>query len=695
MKKNLVFEIGVEDLPSDCGEYLINKFLPILEKILKDLRIEYNYLNIFYTIRRIIIFLKEVEDRQKDKITEIFGPPLEICIDEDKKWTEVAKKFADNNKVNLNELKIFEKKGKKVIGIIKKEKGEKIEKIFNNIINEALRKFEIPRAMIWNESGFKFFRPIRYIFCIYGEKRIPIEIGGIKSSKFTYGHRVLSDRRIRIKDTKDYFDKILKNFVIFDPEVRKRMIEEQIKKLIPEGYIYENDLIKKIISLVEYPICGICDLPEKYKDLPKEIIFSIILNVKGIPIFDEKGEIYSKFIIVCDGIFNENIKEDYQKVIENKIEDAVFFMKQDLNKKPFIEYLDDLKNIVYHPHFGTIYDRVERIRKICNWLCENLNFDKNMIERINLLISLFKNDLATLLVSEFPSLQGIVGRIYAEKNGYDEIISKSIEEHYLPRFQGDKKPKFIESAILSIADRIETICSLMSERIEIRGDQDPFGIKRITTGMIEIIWDKGIEVSISELVEKTLEILNRNQEEIKKSVIEFILMRTENLLIGYGFKQGLRRAVISIEKNNLFEIKRKIDAIKVVVIDGKGEDVLIPFIRVANMLKQAKDKKIEYGDFIEELLREDAEKELYQFLKENKEIMERYYFEKKYKDFLEEMKKWKKPIDKFFDNVFVMVEDEKIRNNRLSLLQKINDIFIKFADFSFIPIKEVGNVEKI
>lgn len=689
MKRNLVCEIGVEDLPSDCGEYLENKFLPILERFLKDSRIEYEQLRVFYTIRRIIIFLKEVEDRQKDKIIEIFGPPLEICIDKDKKWTEVAKRFADSNKVGLNELKIFEKKGKKVIGIIKKEKGEKIEKIFNNILNQALKEFEIPRPMIWDENIFKFFRPIRYILCIYGDKKIPIKIGNIKSSKFTYGHRVLSNKKIKIRDTKDYFDKILKNFVIFDPSVREKMVEAQIKKMIDEKYTYENDLIKKIIKLVEYPLCGICDLPEKYKELPKEIIFSIILNVKGIPLFDEKGNIYPKFVIVSDGIFNENIKENYEKVVENKIEDAFFFMKQDLSKKTFIEYLNDLKNIVYHPRFGTIYDRVERIRKICNWLCESLNLDKNMIERINTIVSLFKNDLATLLVGEFPSLQGIVGRIYAEKNGYDEIISKSIEEHYLPKFQGDKIPKFIEGAIVSIADRIETICSLISEGIEIKGDQDPYGIKRITTGMIEIIWDKGIEFSISEIIGKTLEILNRNREDVKKAVIDFILQRTENLLIAYGFKHGLRKAVISVEKDNLFEIKRKIDAIKVVVIDGKGEDVLIPFIRVANMLKQAKDKKIEFGDFIEELLIEDTEKELYKFLMENKEKIEKYYIEKKYIDFLEEMKRWKKPIDKFFDDVFVMVEDEKIRNNRLSLLQKINDIFIKFADFSFIPIKEV------
>ncbi len=692
MKKNLVFEIGTEDLPPYCGEYLRQKFLPIFERLLRDSRLEFKDIKLFYTVRRIVVFLKEIENKQKDKIIEIFGPPVEICFDKDNNWTEVAEKFAESNKVGLDELKIFERKGKKVIGIVKKEKGEKIEKIFNNIINQALKEIEIPKGMIWNESGFKFFRPIRYIFCIYGEKKIPVEIGGIKSEKFTYGHRTFSDKKIKIKDIDDYFDKLLKNFVIFDQDIRKKMIEQQIKKETEGKYKYEKELVEKIVPLIEYPICGLCDLPEKSKDLPKEIVSSIILNIKGIPLYDENGKIDSKYIVVCDGIFNERIKENYEKVVENKIEDASFFMEQDLKKKPFIEYLQDLKKIVYHPSLGTIYERVERIREICNYLAKILKLDKDKIERINIIVSLFKNDLATLLVSEFPFLQGVVGRIYAEKNGYDEIISKSIEEHYLPKFQGDKKPTFFEGAIISIADRIETICSLISEGVEIKGDEDPFGIKRITTGMIEIIWDKQLEISISELVEKTLEILKRESTEIKNVIIDFILQRCENLLIAYNFKPGLRKSVLSVERENLLEIKRKIDAIKSVIIDGKGEDILVPFIRVANMLKQAKERKIDYGVFNEEFLIEEVEKELYRFYLENKEKMNKNYNEKNYLIFLEEMRKWKKPIDKFFDNVFVMVEDEKIRDNRLSLLKKINDIFIKFADFSFIPLKEVENV---
>ncbi|MGB9676986.1 MAG: glycine--tRNA ligase subunit beta [Candidatus Ratteibacteria bacterium] len=693
MRKDLVLEIEVEDLPIEAGKYIEEDFYTILEGLLKNERIDYLELKIFYTPRRIIVFLKELEEKQKDKIVEISGPPLEICMDKNGNWNEIAYKFAKGNNVKLNELKIFEKKGKKVVGVLKSEKGESVLKIFNRIINDALKQLEITRGIIWNETRFKFFRPIRSIISLYGEKLVYVEIGGIKGKRFSYGHRTLSNKKIVPKNTRDYFDKLLKNFVIFDQELRKRMLIEEIKKLVQDKFHYDSQLVEKVASIVEYPVCGICNLPENYEKLPKEVITSIILNVKGVPLFDKDNNLSSIFVIVCDGIFNEKIKENYEKVVESKIEDACFFMEQDINKKPFIEYLDDLKNIVYHPKLGTIYDRVERIRKICNFISESLDLDKKRKERLDIIVSLFKNDLATLMVSEFPSLQGIIGRVYAEKNGYDDIISKSIEEHYLPKFQGDKKPASIEGSIISIADRIETICSFISEGIQIKGDQDPLGIKRITTGMIEIIWEKEIEISIGKLVEKTLEVLNRKDDKTKNLIQEFIFQRAENLLIAEGIKPGLRRAVFSVERDNLLEVKKKIDVIKNTFFEGKGEEVLIPFIRVANMLKQAKERKIEYGLFEENLLIEEEEKQLYKFYIENSERMEKLYKEKKYEDFLKEIPKWKEPIDRFFDNVFVMVEDEKIRNNRLSLLKLIDDVFNRFADFSHIPLKEVENVK--
>ncbi|MCS7180277.1 MAG: glycine--tRNA ligase subunit beta, partial [bacterium] len=407
MKANFVLEIGVEDLPEKAGEYLEKSFSFLLENSLKENRIDYEDLKIFHTPRRIIIFLKNLQETQKEKITQITGPPLEICLDKNGMWNEIAIKFVKSKNANITDLKIFEKNGKRVIGIEKKEKGEKIFKILNGIINDVLKKMEIPRGMIWSENKFKFFRPIRYIFSLYGGKSIPFEIAGIHNKKFTYGHRVLSDEKIVPKNPTDYFDKILKNYVIFDQNLRRKMIEAQIRKIIKNKFSYKNEFIERVVNLIEYPICGICELPENYKKLPQEVLVSLILNVKGVPLFDSNNNLAQIFIVICDGIFNEKIKGNYEKVVESKIEDAIFFMEQDLIKKPFIEYLLDLKNILYHPKLGTVYDRVERIRKICDFISENLNLEEETKNKISLIVSLFKNDLATLMVSEFPSLQGV------------------------------------------------------------------------------------------------------------------------------------------------------------------------------------------------------------------------------------------------------------------------------------------------
>lgn len=691
MKENFVLEIGVEDLPSSCGDYLQKNFLPLILEKLKEERIEFSNAGLYYTPRRIIIFIKEMEEKQKDIVKEIYGPPLEVSLDENGNWKLPAIKFASLNNVDVSDLKIVEKKGKKFLVIQKEEKGKPVKGILNKVINEAIEKLEIPKGMIWNEKGFKFFRPIRYIFSIYGSEKVNIEIGGYKSKKYTFGHRVLSDRKIYPKNTNDYFDKILKNFVIFDQQLRKEIIEKLIEKIVGDEKVYfDRNIVNSIVPLVEYPVFLICDLPENYKNLPPEVLNILISNIKGIPFFTQEGGISNFFGVVCDGVCNKKIKENYEKVVEGKIQDAIFFMKQDL-KKPFIDYFEDLKNIVYHPKLGSIYDRVERVKNICKFILDELNLSKELWNKIELICSLFKNDIATLMGTEYPSLQGVIGRIYAERNGYPEEIAKVIEEHYLPRFPGDKVPEKIESAIVSVADRIEMICGLISEGIEIKGDEDPLGIKKTTNGLIEIIWKNKIDIEIEKLIDFTLKILGKDKSVLRENILNFIMQRVENILALEGIKSVFRKSVFSVENKSIYEIRRKIDAIKEVFKEGKGADILIPFIRVANMLKQAEEKKIKLGEFSERFLIEKEEKELYRFYIENYKRMVEFFEKKKYKEFLEEMRKWKKPIDNFFDKVFVMVEEENLRNNRIGLLKLINDIFIRFADFSKIPLKEVEN----
>ncbi|MCX8082207.1 MAG: glycine--tRNA ligase subunit beta [bacterium] len=689
-KKDLLVEIGCEDLPPWTGDYFKEEWIPVLVELFKEYRLEHGEIKLFCTLRRIILYIKNVGAKQQDMTTEIYGPPAEIALDENKNFTQAAEKFAISHNVRLKDLFIQERKGKKVLALVKYERGKQITEIFGDILVESIRRIEIPRGMKWDGGNFKFLRPIRWITALYGKKVIKILLGGVKSGRFSYGHRTLAPYRFKISSPSDYMDKILKRFVMFDPDVRFEFIKAEIsRKTGIKNFIVDEEHLKKIVYLVEYPVVEVCKLKEEYKEIPPEIIRAVIMKLNGIPLLDRNGYLSSSYISVFDGVGGDTIKNNYQDVLYAKMEDAIFFIRKDL-KRDFASYTDDLKNIAYHPKWGSMYDRVERFKKIYNILTEYLSLNDEEKKNIYIIISLCKNDLPTLMVSEFPSLEGVIGRIYAEKNGYNRIVASGIEQHYLPRYSGDMLPQTKESAISSIIVRIETLCAFLTDEFGIKGSGDPYGLKKIANGLIEIIWDRKIIFPLREVIKKTLEILGSYSLNAENRIMDFILQRVDNLFAGEGISPGIRKAVMAVNSEDIVVLREKIDAIKNFFRTGAAKNVLVPFIRVANILKQAEEKNIVFDNFEEALLTEKTEKELYSFYKKNESISKLLIEQSRnYNDFLKQLGMWREIIDKFFDDILVMCDDERQCRNRLSLLKKINDLFLLFADFSLIPIVEV------
>ncbi|MDD3726046.1 MAG: glycine--tRNA ligase subunit beta, partial [Candidatus Ratteibacteria bacterium] len=687
MKKDILIEIGCEDLPSWAGDYFREQWIPSLTSMLDEYRIEYGKVIFFYTIRRLIIYIKSVGPRQKDTTTEIYGPPLEIATDREGHLTPAAKKFADSYNVDVNHLLIRERKGKKVFAVVKQEKGKPIFEIMGDIIEKSIKRLEIPRGMKWDGENFRFLRPIRWILSLYGEKVMDVSLAGIKSSRFSYGHRTLAPGRFRVLKPSDYMDKVLKKFVMFDPDVRLEFTRTEIaRKTGVKDLLFDKEHLKKVTSLTEYPVIEVCRIKDEYNDIPQEIVGVVIMKLNGLPLYNRDGHIEKKYIGIFDGIGGDEIVNNYQNVLYAKLEDAKFFINKDL-QRDFKSYTEDLKNIVYHPKWGSMYERVERFKKIYSILTDYLELSDEMKENIFNIISLCKNDLPTLMVTEFPSLQGVIGRIYAEKNGYNKIVSSGIEQHYWPRTSGDKLPQTIESSIASIIVRIETLCGFILDNMEIKGSGDPYGLKKITNGLIEIIWEKGIDFPLREVINKTVDIFGSYPAEVKDRIINFILQRVDNLFAGEGISQGIRKAVMAVDSENLLALREKIDALKDFFKISSAKNILVPFIRTANILKQAKEKGITPGIFDESLLVENTEKELYNFYRENKEISHLLDGKNRnYTEFLQQLGRWREIIDRFFDDVLVMCPDEKLRNNRIALLKNINDLFLLFADFSLIPI---------
>jgi len=690
-KDDFLVEIGCEDMPLWTGSYLQEKWVPVIERMLKENRIEYASLRFFHTSRRIILCFNGISPMQSDIITEISGPPVEAGIDEKGNFTAAAKGFAKSHNVKVQELLIKEKKGRKVLALQKKEKGRAVKKIAGNIIVESMRNIEIPRAMKWKKQGFKFVRPVRWILALMGSEIVKIEIGDVKSGRYSFGHRVLSPEKFRVSSPKEYFEKALKNFVVFDKNLRLEFVKAALKKELPADTAYDESRLAEILNTVEYPLALKCSLKKEYMDIPPEVVSAVILKLNGIPIYDKNGELQPFCISVTDGVKSEDITGNYLSVLSSKMDDAIFFMKQDMSL-PFSGYTENLKKISYHPRWGSVYDRVARFKKIAAIVLEYIDVEKEAKENVYSIISLCKNDLSTLMVAEFPSLEGIIGRIYAEKNGFNEIIAKGIEQHYFPKSSDGRLPDSIEASVVSLVARIESLCGMFLDNIEIKGTGDPYGVKKIANGLIEISWNKKFCFPLKTVVSRSLQVFVENTDDTLPKIVSFLLQRVENILAAEEFSPGIRKAVILAEKENLLNIRLKTDSLKKFFSGGQGHNVLVPFIRVANILKQAEEKKIAVAEKVnEEILCEEMERKLYDFYRKTENSLKNSYKNGEYLVFLEKLTEWRSLIDKFFDEILVMCNDEKMRSNRLSILKQINDIFSLFADFSLIPIVEVEN----
>ncbi len=685
----MLIEIGCEDLPSWTGKYLQKEWFERFLAALDENRINHGRLRFFYTNRRIIVYGQDVSSSQSEKQVEIYGPPAERCIDSRGNFTEQALSFARSHGSGAADLALKTRKGRETVVCIKREKGLPFTSVIGPILEETFRKTEIPRGMRWDSEGHKFIRPVRWLLIIFGNRKINTGVFGVRSSGSSRGHRTLSPARITAANPETYLDKILKNFVVFDPAVRLEYIRAGIKKLVHDKPLFNEDYLQTLADTVEYPAVNLGRLKEDLQDLPDEFIGAAIKKLKAVPLTErETGRLMRQYIIICDGRADETVISGYQNFIENKLEDARFFMNKDM-ETGIAGYLCQTKNIIYHPRWGSIYDRVERMDLIAGELFQLRDIPAKTRKRIIEIIRLCKNDLATLMVAEFPELQGTVGKIYARKEGFDETVASGVEEHYMPRYKGDRMPRTYEASIVSIIDRVETLSAFAAEGARVKGAGDPYGLRRLAGGIVEIVWEKEIDLPLKELIGKSLRLLDSYSDETRDAIFLSIMQRAESFLAGEEITHGIKQAILRAEDADLLNIRHKTDALKEFFRKEDGKDLLVPFIRIANILKQAEKKGLATGPLNESLLMEDTEKQLYDFYTSNAEKLRKLYEEKNYAGLLKLLSGCREMIDRFFVDVLVMCQDENLRRSRLALLKKVSEIFTLFADFSLIPIQEV------
>jgi len=687
MKKDFILEIGTEELPLADLRHLSKELPSLAEKLFTEKNLSFQKILSFATSRRIVLSVKGIPGYQSNELIEVSGPPKGIAFDKEGNPTAAAKGFARAQKVKLSQLRIKHIGKKEVICAVKKKQGKPASFILKTLLPEFLRSISFPQSMRWSDTKFSFSRPIRWLLALLGEKTVKFKFEDLSSSNFTYGHRFLSPGPFRVKNPLFYFATLQKNFVILDSEIRTILIKKGLK-----GKKTDENLVREASDLVEYPTPLFCSIEKEYfKTLSKKIIESAIKREKGIPFEDEKGNLLPLFAVITNGVKNEKIKNSYEKVLEAKLADSKFFWEEDL-KKPFEKYGEDLKKIIFHHRLGTTYNKIERIEKLATYLGQELKLKEDEIRSVKRGSLLCKNDLATQMVREFPELQGFIGRLYAEASGENKLTSQIIEEHYLPRFPGDALPVKKESMAVGIADRLIAICGYFIIGESLSGSSDPYGIKRLANGLVEIIWEKQLKLPLLPLLKEAVSLFPSTNENLKEQLLDFFKQRVNALLSQNDFSPDIRKAVIL--GDNLDAIRKKSIAIKKWKGTSSFSNSLITFSRVANILQQAKNRKLKLPAFRKESLKEEGEKKLFLTYQNIRRQLNELWRKEDYPVILEKLEELKPSINFFFDHILVMEKDEVLRDNRLALLSLINEELLKVADFSSLTTESTERKTK-
>lgn len=688
MNNYLLFEVGVEELPSRFVESTLGQIKSNLTKLFKENRINFNDIKTYGTPRRLTFVVEGISDKQSDLEEEVKGPSKKIAIDAEGNFTKPALGFMKSKGLKEEDV-VFKTVGKDeyIFGTIR-QAGCDTSQVLKTILPEAVKSVVFPKAMRWGGKNMKFARPIRWMVTLLNDNVLEVDLEGIVSSNVTKGHRFLGQSEFEVTSLEDYFAKLEENYVILDQVKRKEIIKNQcieVAKSLGGEIEFDEDLLEEVTHLVEYPTAFYGEFDADYAKLPKEVVTTPMQqHQRYFPVLKD-GKLLPNFIAVRNGddYKIENVKKGNEKVLEARLADALFFYKED-TKKSLESYIEKLKSVVFQAKLGTVYDKTLRIEKLSTDILNLLGLS-NENEDTKRAAKLCKADLVTGMVFEFTELQGVMGREYAKVSGENESVSEAIFEHYLPRFAGDILPKTNPGIALSIADKLDSIAGFFAIGIQPTGSQDPYALRRQALGIINIIMDSKIDVSLKSLIELALENYTNiefNKEEVTAQMMEFFKERIKNLFRELGIRYDVIDAVLSSNIDDISDMNLR----AIELNNWLQKDELVEMLTAFNRVSTLAQKAIS-SDVSESLLKEDAEVKLYNEFKVIKEKVNELLNEKKYSESLDCFASLRPSIDAMFDSVMVMDKDEAIKNNRLGLLKQIYDTMLSICDLSKIVYK--------
>ena len=714
--EKLLFEIGTEEIPAKFMPGILKQLKELAAAKMQELRIPFEDITVYGTPRRMAFIADGVAETQADVVVEAKGPSVKIAYVSGAP-SKAAQGFARGQGVDVKDLVVRDN----YVYAVKHLAGQPVVELLPGLLMDILTSLSFPKTMRWADYEFSFVRPIRWMVALFGDQIIPVEICGVKSGKFSMGHRFMQQSlkaaaesqgllsaalskvgnkvysalagvkgAVEIPSAGDYKKVMYDNFVMVDQDERRALILQQIKDLAAqnggEAEINE-DLLEEVNYLVEWPtaLCG--KFEEKFLSLPKECIITPMReHQRYFPVLDEDGNLLNKFITVRNGGSEhiDIVTHGNERVLRARLSDAEFFFNEDRATK-LEDRLEKLKTVSFQEGLGNMYDKSERLVKMAEMLRFAINtpVDEEELRRCALLC---KTDLVTGMVIEFTELQGVMGREYALLDGEKPEVATGIFEHYLPRFAGDALPATTIGRIVGIGDKLDNICATFSRGLAPTGSQDPYALRRQALGVINILLDANYHISLAKIIAGTLYLLDIKPEETGKlvpQIMEFFKQRLRNLLMDQGIRYDVIDAVFADKRNDdMVDLAVRCKALADYVEAGNAEPLVQVSVRVSNLCKKIEKEVAISGA----LFKDESENKLHEVVAAvSKEIIPEIVLYD-YAAVLKAGEKVIEPVNTFFDNVMVMDEDENVKNNRLAMLEEVRGIVNAVGDLSLLVL---------
>ncbi len=729
---DLLFEIGLEEMPARFMPDALGQLGSATGSILLDNRLEHGDIKVYGTPRRLAVYVKAVSDRQSDLVREARGPSAQIAFDEDGNPTKAAQGFARGQGVDTADLEVRDIDGGRYVFATVKEEGRPTLEVLAEGIPKIMESFNFPKQMRWGRGEVSFARPIRWLACLFGEQVVDFTVAGIRSDGASRSHRTLGSGRVRIGTPGQYLEALLPEGVMADPKARQRSIREGLEMAAAEvggRARVTGEQIEFLSFLVEYPTVIRGDFDRRYLDLPVEVLTtSMWEHQKYVPVYGSDGQLLPCFLTVRNGgkEHADIVRAGNERVLKARLEDASFFYGEDKGL-PLADRVEGLKEVLFHRGLGTLHQKARRLKALAGTIGTNLGLPEAKAEDASRAAWLAKADLTTLMVREFTELQGVMGRDYALASGEKDGVAAAIFEHYQPRSAGDDLPASILGQIASLADKMDTLVGYFGLDIIPSGSRDPYGLRRAAQGVVAILVKKGLDLGLKDLIkgawqgyeeqvqeqvqgqakEKLLErdsagsgdktiAIDMEQaiySETREKLLTFFRDRTDRQFRDDGISYDTAKAVLAAGYDNLADAWSRAKTLQEATGSEAFNDVVTAFTRVANLASsegagETTGAQGSLASVDESLLAEPAEEALYQEFRNLRGGAEEVVGSGDYQRFFALVAAMRPAVDRFFDDVMVMVDDDRLRANRLALLQGIAALVNGVAHLAELVIED-------